>query len=89
MPAPADYFMHPRAVEDEAALSRTTIWRLIRTGDFPAPRKIGKRRIAWLASDVARWRESRPNTTASKMLTSDDTRVAAHTYLDALPDKAA
>jgi predicted DNA-binding transcriptional regulator AlpA len=38
-------------------LSRTTIWRLERTGEFPRRRKIN-RSVAWLESEVKHWIET-------------------------------
>lgn len=36
-------------------LSRTTIWRLEKRGEFPAHVKLGARRIAWHRPAVYRW----------------------------------
>jgi prophage regulatory protein len=33
-------------------LSRTTIWRLVRSGEFPPPVKVGGRATCWLESEV-------------------------------------
>jgi prophage regulatory protein len=41
-------------------LSRMTIWRLERSGEFPARRQLGRHSVAWLESDVHVWIESRP-----------------------------
>jgi prophage regulatory protein len=41
-------------------LSRMTIWRLERTGEFPARRQLARNSIAWLETDVHNWIESRP-----------------------------
>jgi prophage regulatory protein len=37
------------------ALSRTTVWRRIRLGTFPAPVSLGPTRIAWREADVVAW----------------------------------
>ncbi len=34
---------------------RTTLWRKVRAGKFPAPRAIGKNRKAWLESEISGW----------------------------------
>lgn len=34
-------------------VSRSTWWGRVRTGDFPAPVKLGPRMTAWRASDIA------------------------------------
>jgi predicted DNA-binding transcriptional regulator AlpA len=35
--------------------SATTLWRKVKSGDFPAPIKLGASITAWKASDVADW----------------------------------
>ena len=47
-------------VEEATKLSRRTIHRYRVLGAFPAPRQIGMRAIAWLESDIEKWKESRP-----------------------------
>jgi prophage regulatory protein len=37
------------------ALSRSTVWRRVRLGTFPAPVSLGLRRIAWRGADIAAW----------------------------------
>ena len=44
-------------------LSKTTLWRRVRSGDFPVPLKLGSlgtRSIGWREDDVERWLDSRP-----------------------------
>jgi prophage regulatory protein len=43
------------AVVDQTSLSRTTIYRLISQGTFPAPIKLGPNSSGWLASDINEW----------------------------------
>lgn len=40
-------------------VSRTSIYRLLGAGEFPKPKRLSKRRVAWLASDVDCWINSR------------------------------
>jgi prophage regulatory protein len=40
--------------------TRSTLHEAVRRGDFPAPVRVGTRRIAWRSEDVQRWIESRP-----------------------------
>lgn len=43
-------------VLEMTCLSRTTLWRRVKAGDFPAPFKLGAgRAVAWLESDVSQW----------------------------------
>ena len=41
-------------------LSRTSLWRRVRAGDFPAPVRLGgqgSRAVGWRRADVERWLE--------------------------------
>jgi prophage regulatory protein len=44
--------MNVKEVMDLTGLSRTTLWRRVRRGDFPTPRQLGPRRFAWLNTDI-------------------------------------
>ena len=51
------------AVIKMIGLSRTSLWRRIRSGDFPPPIRLGgdgSRAVGWRRADVERWLESRP-----------------------------
>jgi prophage regulatory protein len=41
------------------SLSRSSVYRCIRRGDFPRPAKIGVRRMAWSRAEVANWAEGK------------------------------
>ncbi|QGZ62474.1 helix-turn-helix transcriptional regulator [Paraburkholderia acidisoli] len=41
-------------------LSRATVYRLVKDGCFPGPVRIGVRAVAWRASEIDAWMESRP-----------------------------
>jgi len=47
-------------VEHETGLSCATIYRQIEAGTFPRPRRIGRRAVAWCASAIEAWKQSRP-----------------------------
>lgn len=49
-------------VERRTGLSRTTIYRLMDEGQFPRPRRIGLRAVAWLQHEIDAWQASRPLT---------------------------
>ena len=51
------------AVTAKLGVGRTTLWRLIRAGDFPAPRQVTPTVIGWLESEVDRWLADRPTAT--------------------------
>lgn len=38
-----------------ADLSKTSILRMVKDGEFPAPRRIGKRAVAWVESELNTW----------------------------------
>lgn len=49
---------NPAKREGQAPLldvSASTFWRLIASGDFPAPLKLGKNITAWRVGDVRKW----------------------------------
>ena len=43
-------------------LGRSTIYRWIAEGSFPAPVRLGPRAVAWRWSDMDRWTQSRDTT---------------------------
>lgn len=55
----AQQFLRFDAVKEFTGLSRSTVDRMIKSGDFPAPKRIGLRAVAWLSSDLARWQADR------------------------------
>jgi prophage regulatory protein len=48
------------AVIQATGLGRSTIYRLMASGAFPAPVYLGPRAVGWRWSDLDRWSESRP-----------------------------
>jgi prophage regulatory protein len=52
------------AVRERTGLSRSTIWRLERRGEFPKHHRIAPNIVAWRESDVSRWIELRTNASA-------------------------
>jgi prophage regulatory protein len=41
-------------------LAPATVQRLVRLGQFPAPRQLSPHRVAWLFRELEDWSESRP-----------------------------
>ena len=41
-------------------LSRTTVWRLERRGDFPRRLRLGQNSCGWVAQEIQDWIASRP-----------------------------
>lgn len=44
-----------RKVQELVSLSRTELYRRIRSNGFPRPVSIGSRAVAWRASDIQAW----------------------------------
>ena len=55
-------FLRFPAVRARTGLSRTTIWRLERQGDFPRHRRISRNAVAWAEHEVADWIRSKLGT---------------------------
>ncbi len=55
-----DRLMRRREVERITGMSRSSIYRLMRSGSFPLPVRVGATAVRWKESDIADWIESRP-----------------------------
>ena len=54
----------PRAeVEARCGIARTTIYRLMRAGEFPTPIKVGLRAVRWRESELEAFLADRPRAT--------------------------
>ena len=58
-----DRLLRRTEVEEIVRLSRSTIYHLMKIGQFPAPLRIGQRAVRWLLSDSETWLATRPRTT--------------------------
>ncbi|MFM9848038.1 MAG: helix-turn-helix transcriptional regulator [Hyphomicrobiaceae bacterium] len=61
---PDDEFWSLKVVKAKTGLSRSTVYAYIAAGSFPMQRRLGRRRVAWLASEVRGWIMSRPRQSA-------------------------
>jgi predicted DNA-binding transcriptional regulator AlpA len=52
-------FLRPRDVLALIGVSRTTLWRMVRAGRFPAPVRITERSAGFLQETVESWMRSR------------------------------
>ncbi len=52
-------FLTAKAVCAKIALSRTTLDRLVQSGDFPRPIQLSARRVAYNAAAVEEWMNSK------------------------------
>ena len=51
-----------REVKNQVGWGKRSTYRLVTLGEFPAPRKLGTRCVAWLQSDVDSWIDGRQKT---------------------------
>ena len=58
-----DRLLRLSEVQTRTALGRSTIYRLMRNGDFPEPLKIGTRAVRWRESEIEDWLAARPRAT--------------------------
>lgn len=56
-------FVNVKEVIQRTSLSRTTIWRMVKKGEFPSQIKIGMIRVAWLDMDIENWMNDRKERT--------------------------
>lgn len=56
---PVRVFARLPMVMQATGLGRSTIYRLVASGSFPAPVHLSSRAVAWRWSDLDRWSESR------------------------------
>ena len=50
-------------VETICGLTRSTIYRLMRIGAFPVPKRCGLRAVRWPVSEIQSWLDTRPRAT--------------------------
>ena len=58
-----DPMLRPPEVMERTGLSRTTLWRRVRAGTFPASTELGEMSIGWPASVIDAWLADRPQRT--------------------------
>ena len=54
--------LRTRDVADVTGLSRVTIWRLERAGDFPNRIRLGQNSVGWLQDEIEAWLINRRQT---------------------------
>lgn len=54
----ADFLLPRKAVEEQAGISRATLYRMVKAGKFPRPVSIGTGAVRWKQSDVIAWQSS-------------------------------
>jgi prophage regulatory protein len=61
-PAPvvtASRVLRVRDVAKQVGLGRSTIWQLVKEGQFPQPIRLSGRSVGWLQTDLDEWLKSR------------------------------
>lgn len=53
-------FIKSKDVEQMLGLSRTSLWRMEREGDFPRRRVIAPNRVAYVRDEIMKWVRTRP-----------------------------
>lgn len=54
------FFLELEDAADSIGTSTSTLQRMVRAGEFPAPRQISGRRVGWLIREIEEWCEARP-----------------------------
>ncbi len=49
-----------KQVSARCQLARTTVYRLMRSGEFPEPVRVGVRAVRWREAEIDEWLASRP-----------------------------
>lgn len=57
--SPTPIILRRRAVQERVGLSRSQIYALARTGDFPRPVPLGVRAVGWLSTEIDAWLAAR------------------------------
>ena len=56
-----DRLLRRREAEEITGLSRSTIYRMLKTGQFPQPVRVGRKAVRWKLSDIIAWMDSMPS----------------------------
>jgi prophage regulatory protein len=60
-------FIRSRDVVAMIGVSRTTLWRMVRAGTFPAPIRITERSRGYLLETIEDWMRSRPEDSCGRL----------------------
>ena len=63
--------LRTEAVTRLTSLSRATIWRLQRTGQFPVRLRLGANSVGWREEEVRAWLDERPRGTSTPDASAD------------------
>lgn len=62
---PANHILKIKEVKSLTKLSKASVYRLAKLGEFPSPIKLGERSSGWVSSEIEAWIESRINQRAA------------------------
>lgn len=82
-------FLRLAEVRNRVPFGRATIYRLIKTGQFPKPYALGARAVAWLESEVEGWIEGRVNGTDNLASTVSTRATSASAVLSRRSNRTA
>jgi len=54
-----DFILTTKEVCSIIGFSRQTVYRMVKSGEFPAPAKLGTRRVGWKTSHVNGWLDAK------------------------------
>lgn len=54
------FYVDLPTVASIVSLSETSVQKLVREEQFPKPRAVSSRRVAWLVREIEEWAEARP-----------------------------
>lgn len=69
---PVGRLLKMKDVTRETSLHRATIYRRVRSGDFPPPRSIGGGRVAWAERDVEDWKRTLASDWPERLIEADN-----------------
>lgn len=70
-------FMRCSDVVEATGLSRSTLWRLERAGNFPKRRRLSPGRVAWRSEEIDAWRDAREPARSDKPDGGSDPSLSA------------
>jgi prophage regulatory protein len=73
-----------RAVCERIGLSRATLWRMVRAGQFPQPFPLASESsVGWLASEIDAWIAARAASRTTKKATQTAAATPGHAHTNA------
>ena len=60
-----DRLLRRAEVQRRCGLARSSIYRLMRAGEFPEPLKVGVRGVRWSEAEITAWVETRKRATGA------------------------